>query len=100
MIERIVLVKLKDEFATVAGRTEFAEESRRILPTIPGVISADAGIPADAAAAASWDISLLIRFNAIEDVPAYIVDPIHKHYVETILSPRAECKKAWNFSRP
>ena len=100
MIERIVMVKLNDEDANPETREELARISREVLPTIPGVVSADAGLPADPASLASWDLALHIRFEKIEDVQPYIVDPIHRDYVENTLNPKAACKKAWNFEKP
>ena len=97
MIERVVLVKLSDEHAHPAGREAIAAEARRVFPTLPGVVGFHAGVPADAAAESSWDLSLVVRFERIEDVAVYLPDPGHRAFVDTWLNPRSECKKAWNF---
>ena len=97
MIERIVLIKLNDENATDNGRRKVVTHAQRVLPLIPGVTSASAGVAADEASLESWDVMLKICFARIEDVPAYIVDVDHQAFVQEFLGPRAEVKKVWNF---
>ncbi len=97
MTTRFVMLKLTDEYATDAGRAEVVRHSLEVLPSIPGVTGAQAGGPSDPASARSWDISLVIEFDRVEDIDPYIVHPIHRTYVDGFLAPRVECKKAWNF---
>ncbi len=97
MIERIVLFKLKDEYCNDAARAEFAERTRVDLSALPQVRSVSVGVPADEASQASWDISIVVRFELMEHVEQYIVDPAHRAYVDRYAMPRIEVRKAWNF---
>jgi hypothetical protein len=97
MIERIVLFKLKDEYCNDAARDEFAERTRADLSALPQVRSVSVGVPADEASQASWDISIVVRFESMEHVEQYIVDPAHRAYVDRYAMPRIEVRKAWNF---
>ena len=38
-----------------------------------------------------------IKFDSMEDVKAYIVDPDHRTYVDDYATPKIEVRKAWNF---
>ena len=97
MIERSVLFKLKDEYCNDAARDEFAERTRADLSALPQVRSVSVGVPADEASQASWDISIVVRFESMEHVEQYIVDPAHRAYVDRYAMPRIEVRKAWNF---
>jgi len=97
MIQRLVLVKLKDGYANESDRAELAARSRDALPKVPGVCGVTVGLPADETAEIAWDISLCIEFAAMEDVATYIVHPIHRAYVDKDLKPKTEILKAWNF---
>lgn len=100
MIQRIVLIKLTDAFATPEGRRAAAEESRRRLAEVPGPVRLDVAVPADVSSAGSWDLAITLDFAAIEDVPTYIADPIHRAFVDGFIKPKQACLKAWNFERP
>ncbi len=54
MIERIVLLKVRDDLANAASRQEMAVYSGKVLRSIPGVVDAKVGVPADEAAAPPW----------------------------------------------
>ena len=97
MIERIVLFKLKDEYCNDAARAEFAERTRADLGALQRVRAVTVGVPADEASKASWDISIVVQFDSMEDVEKYIVDPAHRAYVDNYAMPRIEVRKAWNF---
>ena len=97
MIERIVLFKLKEEYCNDAARAEFAERTRTDLSALPQVRSVTVGVPADEASEASWDISIVLRFDSMQDVQQYIVDPAHRAYVDNYATPQIEVRKAWNF---
>ena len=98
MIERIVLLKVKDELANAESRAEMAAYSEALLRSLPGVIDANVGVPADDTSAKSWDLRLAIRFARYEDVEPYRVHPRHVAYVEEYLRPRITFRKAWNFA--
>ncbi|MGD8317009.1 MAG: Dabb family protein [Myxococcales bacterium] len=97
MIERIVLFKLKDEYGNDASRAEFAERTRADLGALKSVRDVSVGIPADEASEASWDISIVVRFDSMDDVQRYIDDPLHRAYVDDYAAPRIQVRKAWNF---
>jgi hypothetical protein len=97
MIERIHLVKLKTEHATARGRREIIDRALAVLPAVPGVRGVTAGAPADADAAQSWDLLIVVRFDSLGDVDPYRVHPEHRRFVDEFLSPRTDVKKGWNF---
>ena len=97
MVERYVFIKLKDAQSTPQGRREVVEHTREALPAIPGVASVVVGEPADGAAVASWDVSIAVRFDSIEDIEPYRAHPEHRRYVDEFLKPRMEVIKGWNF---
>ncbi len=98
MITRTVLVKLKDEWATPKGRTAVAQHSQKALAAIPGVTAARSLVPADEGALASWDVMFQVQFKCIEDVAPYAIHPLHLTFLEDYLNPKAEIKKAWNWT--
>ena len=97
MIERIVLYKLKDEYCNDAARAEIAERTRVDLGALQDVRAVTVGVPADEASEASWDISIIVQFDSMEDMQKYMVDPAHRAYVDNYATPRVEVRKAWNF---
>jgi len=97
MIQRIVIFKLKNEYCNEAARAEFAERTRKDLRALSQVRDVNVGVPADKASEASWDIAITLKFDSMEDVKAYIVDPDHRTYVDDYASPKIEVRKAWNF---
>lgn len=97
MIDRVVLVKLKKEHANPAARAGIAREALRVLPALPGVVSVTAGGPADAAAEASWDLSITVRFASLDDFALYRAHPDHRKFADEYLAPLAEVRKAWSF---
>ncbi len=97
MIQRIVLLKLKPGYDGDDARNEIVARSREVLPRCHGVKHVEIGTPADERSAADWDLCLMVRFDAIADVPVYVDDPVHREYVDRFLSPRTAARKAWNF---
>ncbi|TNF33866.1 MAG: Dabb family protein [Deltaproteobacteria bacterium] len=97
MIQRVVLIKLNDDEANDDGRARVANHARRVLPLLPGVLAVSVGTPADAGAAGSWDISIVVRFAKLSDFPRYRDDPDHRAFVDQFLVPRTSVIKAWNF---
>lgn len=97
MIERIVLIKLKEAHANDEGRRRVVAHARRVLPLVPGVVSCTVGAPADEAARDSWDISFIVRFERLVDVATYDANEDHRALVDEFLEPIVEVKKAWNF---
>jgi hypothetical protein len=98
MINRFVFMKLKDEWSSDSGLAAVIEETRRVLPSIPGVKGCEVGQPADAHAGKGWDVGIRLTFSSLADADAYRVHPTHKQYLEDFLEPKVEAKRAWNFS--
>ncbi|MBN2497618.1 MAG: Dabb family protein [Deltaproteobacteria bacterium] len=97
MIARIVLLKLKPEFGGAEALKEIVAESQASLSSLPGVVSAEVGWPADARAASDWDLTFLLRFETIADVEPYRHHPDHRAFVDGYLKPKLSAIKAWNF---
>ena len=95
MIERHVYVRLHEQYR--GQRDEMVAHTLEVFKTIPGVVSIKVGTPADDNASAAWDLCLTVGFAAIDDVEPYLVDPVHRKYVDEYLTPRSQVKKAWNF---
>lgn len=98
MIERVVLIKLSDDYANDDERGRIARHARRVLPLVPGVTGVTVGVPADEACADSWDLSLVVEFDDESDIPRYLADPDHRAFVDQLLKPRMDVIKAWNFT--
>jgi len=96
MIERYVFVKLKPEHSSDKTRVEIRARSQQ-LAKLPGVRGVVIGTPADADAARAWDLSLIVRFDALADVDRYLEHPGHEAYYEGYLEPMIQVIKAWNF---
>ena len=96
MVERYVFIKLRQEHASDAGRSEVAERSLA-LASIAGVTSVRVGWPADEAAMGSWDVSIVLSFENLEDIEPYRTHPDHRSFVDDFLASRMEVIKAWNF---
>ncbi|MFT7623647.1 MAG: hypothetical protein ACI9WU_002830, partial [Myxococcota bacterium] len=97
MIQRIVLIKLEDAFATPEHRAEVAAHTRAVFPTIPQVKAVTVGTPADQKAVDSWDLTICVQMDSVDAYHQYAVHPIHRAYVDDYLKPKLACLKAWNF---
>lgn len=98
MIDRVVLVKLSREFADPDARAEIARRALEVLRPLPGVVSVTAGGPGDAAAEASWDVNITVRFASLADCEAYRAHPDHRRFADDYLKPKCEVVKAWSFA--
>ena len=79
------------------ARERWRTARSQALAAIAGVREVVLATPADAAAAKAWDLSLIVRFDALTDVKRYLADPAHIAYYEGFLEPRLQVIKAWNF---
>lgn len=98
MVQRIVLLKLKDE--SLGERERLAARTREVLAETAGVIRSEVGTPADPAAEKSWDLAFSIWLDSTDALPAYQAHAGHRHLVDHELAPHVECRKAWNFDVP
>ncbi len=100
-IDRIVLLTLHPPLANAEGRAAVAAEARRVLPKVPGVVDVRIGVaddPPPDKPGPSWDVSLLIRIESADALPAYQADKAHRVFVDAFLAERVEFRKAWNFT--
>ncbi|MEE4272138.1 MAG: Dabb family protein [Thermoanaerobaculales bacterium] len=97
MIERIVLLRMSEEFTSDEALAEVAERSREVLPALPGVLECHVGLAADESTTASWHVVLVLRFASADAIPPYAAHPDHRAYVDEFLRPRLASIAAHNF---
>jgi antibiotic biosynthesis monooxygenase (ABM) superfamily enzyme len=97
MIERIVLLKSREEFATEQAIAELVERSRDVLPRLPGVVECSVGLAADEKSGDQWHISLVVRFSSLDDLPTFADHPDHRSYVDDFIRPRLASIAGYNF---
>jgi hypothetical protein len=95
MVERIFLFKLDDP----DSRGEVANLTREALYDLAGVEELSVGVPADAAAAKSWDMSLILRFSSLARQTEVLECAAFKDYLERQMGGRCQVVKAWSFER-
>lgn len=92
MVNRFVFVKLKDP----SDRDQVAAAAKTAFAAVPVVRGFDVLQPADDSSGV-WDLCFRVEFDSMDDVPTYVDDPAHRSFVDEVLNPKAEVKKAWNF---
>ena len=97
MIQRVVVIKLKDAYANDVDRAQVASHTRDVLSRIEGVRHLDIATPGDERCGHSWDLCILLRFDNIEAVEAYRIDKTHRAYADVFLKPMLEVIRVWNF---
>jgi hypothetical protein len=97
VIQRVVVIKLKQAYANTTDRAAAAKYTRDVLGAIPQVRHIDVGTPADERCERSWDLCLLLRFDDLEAVETYRASAEHRAYVDIFLGPMLEVLKVWNF---
>ena len=97
MIERIVLFKLKPTHASPESRARFASA---LAEALRGTLDASVGVPADAAAEKSWDLSVVVRHETLEVAQAF--DPVAalSEASGVPAGDLVEVTKAWVFRQP
>lgn len=94
---RIVLFKLTESWSSADGRTRLASALSRAVPRRHGLISLEAGLPADAAAEKSWDLVVTMRFDSVEGAQSLdVLDLVSR----VLAVPHAEVvalHKTWTF---
>ncbi len=98
MVQRIVLLKLKD--ASLGERDRLAARTREVLAVTTGVVRSEVGTPADAPSEQSWDLVFSIWLESTAALPAYQAHAGHRQLVDQELAPHVEVRKAWNFAVP
>ena len=97
MVERVALIKLKPEHATPATRSAIVQRALVELAALPGVASLSAGVPADAASEASWDVIITVRCASTAELEAYRNHPRHRSFVDQVVAPVSDVRKGWSF---
>ncbi|MBR57586.1 MAG: hypothetical protein CMH54_05950 [Myxococcales bacterium] len=97
MIERVVLIKLEDDYLAADTVSAIAEHSREVLSGVPGVDRVRIMRPAEPVTEQAWDLQFVLQFASLEAVEEYRVHPDHRQYVDEYLRPRIAVIKAWNF---
>lgn len=99
MIERVVLIKLKPDYATDEQRAAVARTTRTTLPDAQGVLALRVATPADARTRNEWDLCIEVVFDDLEAVERYRTDRVHRAYVDVFLRPMMEKIRVYNFER-
>ena len=99
MIERVVLIKLKPEFATDEQRAQIAATTASTLRGAAGVQALRVGTPADGRTRREWDLCIEVVFDDMDAVEGYRTDPVHRAYVDVFLKPMVAKIHALNFER-
>jgi hypothetical protein len=99
VIERVVLVKLKAEFATDAQRAAVADTTASTLPRAEGVRALRVGTPADARTRREWDLVIEVVLDDVDAVERYRVDKVHRAYADVFLKPMLDKIRVYNFER-
>lgn len=94
MVERIMLLKLEDS----NQRSEVAKFVRATLVAMSGIEDVSVGLPADVAAAKSWDVSVIMQFTSEATTTITLESEDFKAFLAQ-LDPKVQVIKAWNFER-
>jgi len=94
MVERIMLLKLHEP----GERGELAKFVRDTLVELEGVDEVSVGLPADAASAKSWDVSVVMSFVSEASQAITLAHPTFTAFMERV-SAGSQVVKAWSFER-
>lgn len=97
-LARIVLIKLKPEHASPAGRAALAADVRSALTGEPDVLGLHIELPADADAERSWDLALRFSLPSAEAFERLSARERYRALFEHVIPERAVVVKAWNFA--
>jgi len=100
MIERVVLIKLKPEYATDSQRAAVVQTTESTLPDAAGVRALRVATPADGRTRRDWDICIQVVLDDLEAVERYRVDKVHRAYADVFLRPMMAKIHVFNFERP
>ncbi|MBL8945696.1 MAG: Dabb family protein [Myxococcales bacterium] len=99
MIERVVLIKLKPEYATDEHRRAIAATTATTLPGAQGVRAVRVAVAADGRTRREWDVCIEVVLDDIEAVERYRIDPVHRAYADDYLAPFKQKIHVYNFER-
>ncbi|MFM2418883.1 MAG: hypothetical protein RL385_3606 [Pseudomonadota bacterium] len=93
MIERIALFRLHPH----VDRGAFAAQVRIELSAVSGLTGLSVGLPSDAAAEKSWDVSLVMRFENPQVAARALASDAFLRCQHDLLDPSAQVSKQWAF---
>jgi hypothetical protein len=99
MIERVVLIKLKPEFATDEHRATVAQATMTTLPAAEGVRALRVATAADPRTLREWDVCIEVVLDDLAAVERYRTDRVHRAYVDVFLRPMLAKIHVYNFDR-
>ncbi|MDA8081988.1 MAG: Dabb family protein [Actinomycetota bacterium] len=73
------------------------ENAHKVLPGIPGVRSFSMGRDLGLQPGKSGDFAVVADFDCIENIEAYLSDPVHLDYIKTSLSSIIETRISVQF---
>jgi hypothetical protein len=94
---RIVLFKLTESWSSPVGRARLAGALVRNVPRRHGLVSLEAGLPADAAALKSWDLALTLRFDSVDGAQSFDVLDFVARATGTPSADVVALHKTWTF---
>lgn len=94
MIERIILLRLK----AGVSREALAPQLARAVAVIPRLARASVGLPADASAEKSWDLSLVLAFADQFDHDAVLASPEFRDCADGLIASNSQVVKGWSFA--
>ncbi len=99
MIERVVLIKLKPEYANPEHCSTIAETTATTLQSAAGVRALRVAIASDGRTRREWDLCIEVVFDDMDAVEHYRTDPVHRAYSDGFLRPMMEKIHVYNFAR-
>lgn len=99
MIERVVLVKLRAEFATADQLAAIARTTETTLRDAEGVRALRVATAADARTRKDWHLCIEVVLDDLAAVERYRVDRVHRSYADVFLKPMQEKIHVYNFER-
>lgn len=99
MIERVVLIKLKPEYATDDRLAEIAQTTLTTLRDAEGVRALRVATAADARTRRDWHICIEVVLDDLDAVERYRVDRVHRAYADVFLKPMLARIYVYNFER-
>ena len=99
MIERVVLIKLKPEYATADQLASIVQATATTLRDAEGVRALRVCTAADARTRREWDVCIEVVLDDVAAVERYRVDPVHRAYADVFLEPMQDKIRVYNFER-
>jgi hypothetical protein len=95
MVERIMLFKLNDP----STRQAIAALMVSTLSKLTDIEELSVGVPADAHAEKSWDLSVVIGVPSLVVLDALLASNTFTTFLEKTMNGRYQVMKAWSFER-